>query len=565
MSLATDIGCASFTGVRERNDDAVGYAGPLPGAARMRGILAAVADGVSSSPRGWMAAQISILSLLDDYFSTPAAWEPSAAIDRVMQSINSWIFSQNQRDSNNGMETTLTAVLITARRLLVAHAGDSRCYLLRGGQLLPLTTDHVRSGSGISDALTRTVGGDARLVLDYRHALLEAGDTVLLVTDGIWGSVRDKEMATIMKEADGAQAAVDELCAAARKRGTQDNGSALVIRVLELDVDSFEGLSAQVQALPWPAKLKEQAVLDGLTLEHRLSDNGFTQVWRAVPVGGGEPVLFKTLSSPAGGQPGRLSLVREAWLSQTLQMEALPQSLEPLQEPTAFYCLYRWIAGPTLRELVDRSPHVTIDEWKRLARSLIRTLGALHRSGVVHRDIKPENMIEWAPGKMKLIDLGAAQTRSAVLNTGFQREGTPSYMNPEQWEGAPADEDSDLFALGVTLFELLTGRLPYGPILPGQTGRYLRPPGRVSILRPDAPMWLANWLLKSVASTRDERFQTAEEMMLWLDSGETSGSSPHREDVPLLFRNRLATTRLLLWISVLFNIGLLLALIVLGK
>ena len=116
--------------------------------------------------------------------------------------------------------------------------------------------------------------------------------------------------------------------------------------------------------------------------------------------------------------------------------------------------------------------------------------------------------------------------------------GTPSYVNPEQWgfrsKGAPAkgeavDGDgageqlptaqSDLFALGVTLYQLLTGRLPYGDVLPYQVGRYHRDPTPPSRHNPEVPIWLNHVVRKAVALDQRQRFETAEEFLLALERG----------------------------------------------
>ena len=101
--------------------------------------------------------------------------------------------------------------------------------------------------------------------------------------------------------------------------------------------------------------------------------------------------------------------------------------------------------------------------------------------------------------------------------------GTPSYMNPEQWEvpeGQPvADARSDLYALGATLYQWLTGHLPYGEVEPYQLARFRRDPRAPSRLRPDVPMWLDHVVLRAVARDPRQRFETAEELRLALERG----------------------------------------------
>jgi serine/threonine protein kinase len=145
--------------------------------------------------------------------------------------------------------------------------------------------------------------------------------------------------------------------------------------------------------------------------------------------------------------------------------------------------------------------------------------------------------------------------------------GTPSYMNPEQWEGdhgQPAHAGSDLFALGVTLYQWLAGRLPYGEIEPWQTARYRRDPIAPSRLRPVVPIWLDHVVLKAVARDPRERFETAEEFALALERG---ASRPLNAPLatPLMKRDPAALWKVALAISVAFNLLLVIWLLFLPR
>ena len=129
---------------------------------------------------------------------------------------------------------------------------------------------------------------------------------------------------------------------------------------------------------------------------------------------------------------------------------------------------------------------------------------------------------------------------------------TPSYINPEQWEGQGADAASDLFALGVTLYQWLAGRLPYGEIEPYQSARYRRDPVALSRIRPDVPIWLDHLVCKAVARDPRERFETAEEMLLALERGAARPVSAPSA-TPLIHRDPAALYKIALAISVVLN------------
>jgi len=172
----------------------------------------------------------------------------------------------------------------------------------------------------------------------------------------------------------------------------------------------------------------------------------------------------------------------------------------------------------------------------------------------VHRDIKPGNLHGGDDGQWRILDLGVATSgRESAAQRGLHA-GTPSYMNPEQWsEGGHADAGSDLFALGVSLYQWLTGRLPYGEVEPWQTARYRRDPAPASRLRPDVPIWLDHLLSKAVAREAAQRFETAEEMLLALERG---AARPLKAPptTPLLRRDPAALWKAALAVSLMFNV-----------
>jgi serine/threonine protein kinase len=186
------------------------------------------------------------------------------------------------------------------------------------------------------------------------------------------------------------------------------------------------------------------------------------------------------------------------------------------------------------------------------ATQVARALGRLHRFGVIHRDIKPANLHRGDDGRWRILDLGVALSGREPAAQRELHAGTPSYINPEQWEGAPADAQSDLFALGVTLYRWLAGRLPYGEIEPYQQARYRRDPLPASRLRPDVPIWLDHLLARAVALDPQRRFETAEELLLALERGasRTLGAPPA---TPLLQRDPAALWKAGLVLSLLFN------------
>ena len=134
---------------------------------------------------GREVAQTTVTSLVRDYYATPETWDTTVALDRVIAAQNAWLASINRRRQPAMGLTTLTALVLCGQFYTVAHVGDSRAYLLRDGELLQLTHDHVMSHPDFKHQLLRSVGAEDYVVVDYLQGELLVGDVFVLVTDGV--------------------------------------------------------------------------------------------------------------------------------------------------------------------------------------------------------------------------------------------------------------------------------------------------------------------------------------------------------------------------------------------
>ena len=164
-----------------------------------KGLLAAIADGVSGNEGGREASEYAVRGLLADYYATPDTWPVTQALERVLKAINSWVQQQgSMRPELAGMATTLTCVVVRGRFYYFAHVGDTRLYLLRDGKLTRLTTDHVWDRPEMQHVLTRAIGLDSRLAIDHGMGELREGDVLLLVTDGVWSALTEYDMSALL-------------------------------------------------------------------------------------------------------------------------------------------------------------------------------------------------------------------------------------------------------------------------------------------------------------------------------------------------------------------------------
>ena len=568
MSFDVEIGHFSLKGPRETNEDFAASVRP-EAHDEARGLVAAIADGVSSGGRGLEAAQTTVMSVVQDYFGCPDTWDTTVVLDRLIGAQNAWLADHNRRRLSLGNEggaamTTLTALVLRGHAFTLAHVGETRAWLLRGGvdgDCVQLSQDHCFDQADQRSRLTRAIGLDDRVRVDYLQGELQIGDVFVLTSDGVHGVLKRAKLAALAREGD-AQSASETLVRAAIAAGTRDNASALVIRVRGLAQGRLEDSLLQGRQLPAPPRLKVGDRLDGYTITALVANTGVHRLYQARVTDTHELVAIKTLhESRASDREERAMLAHEAWLGSRVAAgsgehgDAAFIRVRESQEPSAFYTVFDWHAGRTLDQLMGEGHRFEVPEIVNGGLAVARALGRLHRHGVIHRDLKPANLHLGDDGQWRVLDLGVAISGSEPKALRTLHAGTPSYMNPEQWSGdahVPADAGSDLYALGVTLYQWLTGKLPYGEVEPFQTGRFRRDPKPPSRLRPDVPIWLDHVVLKAVALDAKQRFETAEELVLALERG-ASRPLAALGVTPLVARDPTALWKIAFGVSVLFN------------
>ena len=565
MSFEVEIGHASQRGPRDSNEDFVG-AQRADVHEASRGLIAAIADGVSSGGRGKEAAQTSVMGLIADFFATPATWDTTTALDRLIGAQNAWLVSQNrQRQSQDaavggdepaGMAalTTLTALVLQGQSYTVAHVGDTRLWRLSGSELQLLTQDHAYPHPDMRSRLTRAVGLDDSVRIDYLQGEVLPGDTYILTSDGIHGVLKPRKLAELARNGTPQQACV-ALIEAALAAGSRDNATALIVRVIGLDAGRLIDEITRTRALPALGRCRVGDVIDGYTITAVVADTGVHRLYQARDANSDALVALKTLhESRASDLQERALLAHESWLAMRVTERdavGLVRGRE-VHNATALYTVFDWHSGQTLEQILAKKRTPAIAEVIDAGTQITRALGRLHRQGVVHRDLKPGNVHLGDDGQWRILDLGVALSGQESSAARELHAGTPSFMNPEQWDGAPADASGDVYALGVTLYLWLTGRLPYGEVEPYQSGRFRRDPPAPSRLRTDVPMWLDHLLMKAVARQAKQRFETAEELLLALERG-ASRALPAPGATPLLARDALTLWKLAALLSLLLN------------
>jgi serine/threonine protein phosphatase PrpC len=561
MPLKIDLGYSSLTGPRERNEDYCGVATPEGQELENKGAIAAVADGIGGHKGGREAAEYTVRGLLSDYFATPDTWGVPRAIETVTTALNRWVIAEGSRNAElTGMATTLSVLVLRGRRFYTAHIGDSRIYRLSEGRLLALTVDHTWEHPELNNVLSRAIGLDPRVLMDFSDGELAVGDRFLLVSDGVWGILPDALMAEVLLDHPEPQAAAAALSSLALAQGGHDNATAVVVDVLTLPAASLRDSLESEAGLPLPRRLKVGQDIDGLLVEEILHDARETLVYRVKNQRNGQQLVLKTLQPDmAGDSAATAALLMEAWRAKRVVSPFFPQVV-PVEDKSCLYYLMTWHAGASLQSRLDADQHFSVAEVVRLGMALLKAIGTLHRLDIVHRDIKPDNIHIGQDGGLRVLDLGVATSLGERKpDDPIGQAGTPSYMAPELFESPEPQFGHDLYAAGVTLYHLLTRKYPYGEIEPFQTPKFAEP-ARPSRWRTEIPGWLENVLLKAVAKEAKDRFETPEEFLLALERGASRPiAAPGRQ--ALAQRNPLKLWKTVALISLMINFVLLLILL----
>lgn len=273
-------------------------------------------------------------------------------------------------------------------------------------------------------------------------------------------------------------------------------------------------------------------------IESSLGRGGMGEVYRAVDCRLRRPVAVKVLPQDAGSPARRERFLREAQSASALNHPGIVTIHDIGHEEGVEFIVMEHVPGRTLREVLRDGP-LPIDQAAGYARQAASALAAAHAAGIVHRDIKPQNLMLTPGGQLKVLDFGLAHVAAAEVDSVSPTEerltalgtvvGTPGYMSPEQAEGKPVDARSDVFSLGVVLYEMLTGTVAFpgtsvAAILYGIVHREPEPAGRI---RPGIPDELARVLATMLQKDPARRYADGTELLRAL-----SGSSERERRLP---------------------------------
>jgi serine/threonine protein kinase len=268
--------------------------------------------------------------------------------------------------------------------------------------------------------------------------------------------------------------------------------------------------------------------LDHYRLDAMVAHSGMSTLFKATDLKDGRQVAIKVPHAEMEADPVLVERFRrEQEIGQELDHPGVVKTYDG-EDRSRVYMVIEWVEGRLLRSILNEERRLPIDRAVKLTLGICDALDYMHAHGVVHRDLKPENIMVDEQDRIKLIDFGIAMKEDARRLTYVTMSpalGTPDYISPEQVKGQRGDQRSDIYALGVMLYEMLTGETPYSGSNPlaVMNERLLHDPKPARKLRPEISPELQEILNRALVREPRHRYATAAEMAWELEHQEQVG------------------------------------------
>ena len=359
-----------------------------------------VADGVSTAEAGREASHTAVERFLEEYYQTPDTWSVSGSGEKILSTINLRLFRQSHEftTTTKGYLCTFSAVVIKSRTLHFFHVGDSRIYLLRDGAIKQLSTDHVAIIDDNRSCLSRAIGMDSRLNLDYGHSDIRVGDRLLLTTDGVHDFVDSAQLEALLGSDSSASQIAENIQAAAMAADSNDNLSAAVVIVESLPESNLEDYSAKLTRLPFPPDLQVGMKLDGYRVIRELFASSRSQLYlvRDELSEDGEEHYY-AMKTPSRNIEEDLSaidrFIQEEWIGRRIHSPDVVKVIQQQRARTALYYLMEYVDGIGLDKWIAEHQPPSPKQSIAIVKQIAEGLKVFHNNEAIHQDLKPANIM----------------------------------------------------------------------------------------------------------------------------------------------------------------------------
>jgi serine/threonine protein phosphatase PrpC len=519
--LAVSVGQHSDRGRKPVNQDFYGWRLPEEPLLGSKGIAIALADGIGSSEVSQVAAEFAVMSFLDDYYCTSETWSVQRSAERVLGATNAWLHSRTRDspyryDKDRGYVCTLSALVLKSTTAHVFHVGDTRVYRLSGRSLEQLTQDHRVRLSAEESRLSRAIGFNPQVEIDYRSLEIEPGDVFILATDGVYEHVEGSFAAAAIRDGPSLDEAARAIVAEAHRRGSGDNLTVQIVAVESVPEHGVSELQRQLERLLPAPLLAARAEIDGYRIVREIHASARSHLYLAVDLESEALVALKTPATELQGDRDHLErFLMEEWIARRLDS---PHELKPrarTRERRFLHVAMEYVEGQTLAQWMTDHPRPSLEEVRAVVEQIARGLRAFHRMQMLHQDLRPQNIMIDRAGTVKIIDFGSVSV--AGMDEGARGVlGTFQYAAPEYFAGDAGTERSDFYSLGVIAYQMLSGRLPYGAdaarVRTRAAQRALRYRSLLDEKR-DIPAWIDAALRKAVHPDPLQRHESLSEFV----------------------------------------------------
>ncbi len=512
-----------------------------------KGAILAVADGVSSAGAGREASEQAVERFISEYYQTPDTWSVGHCGKNILSTVNLRLYRRSLEygTEGKGFLSTFSALVIKGQLAHFFHIGDSRIYYLPAAASIQapedlksdpnrndsstvsssfrcLTHDHSRTVSDKQTFLTRAIGMDNHLPLDYGQQMVSPGDSFLLSSDGIHDFIDDSEIEDIMRAGGQPEDICETFLKQALENGSDDNLSVVYARIESLTGSiTIDDQGDKNRSLPFPPdNLSSGMILDGYKIEKELFTSSRSQLYLVSDTHSSGVFAMKIPSKNFEDDSHYIDrFIQEEWIGQRIKSDNVVKVIRPERQKTALYYLMEFVDGQSLDKWMvaqqSRSPKAAIEIVEQIAKGL----QAFHDNEAIHQDLKPANIMVKDDGRIVIVDFGSvyvaglAELRSPNWIEGAL--GTASYSDPLYLLGKNPGIAGDVYSLATIAYEMFTAKLPYGDAVDefSTAAQYHRLKYiRANEHNPIIPVWFDRALEKGVNFDIEQRYSTVSDL-----------------------------------------------------
>jgi len=564
-SLVIAFGGFSTKGKKANNEDAFALKMSKGLELERKGHIAVIADGVSSANCAEKASQMSVCHFINEFLATPDTWSVQKSAAKVISSLNNWFYSrQLVTDEKGAVEqwfSTFSALILKGDKAQIFHIGDCQIAKINNDGYQVLTKEHAT----VSGTLNRALGAGTHIEVDYSSTILAPQDILILSCDGVYQFVKQKQIKQIIKQTleqnKNLEQVSKDIVELALKQGSNDNLTCLLVRIDQLPKQAFSQLVFTRLQQVVPPALRVGSLLDHYEILDTLQQTTRSHVYLAKDTQLEKLVVIKVPSVNFCDDHDYLTgFIKEGWIGNKIDHPAIMKIYPRIEQGRFLYHACEYIEGQTLYGWLKDNPNPSLIKIRDILEQLVKILRVLQRQDILHCDIKPDNFIIDTHGRIKLLDFGSGYVGSDEQNQPIGNQGTLNYSAPELFYLHKNSHQSELYALAVIIYQLLTNHLPYKEIYqidsaPKQYDLWRYKP--VTTYRKDLPSYIDMVLSKALAPNPNNRYEHYSEFQTAFIANNQNNINalqniPLLERDPVKFWKGLSATLFLALLSALF-------------